>query len=224
MGSNSCVINLDWTDTDTASGSDGLHDNLFHMVQMGGGEWTVIIANADNEGHNNRFVHCNINNCGVGIDVRGSAALNNSFTGGGGQGNKTALVRCPAGGGSIHLEAFSTGNQQDLGVGPPDIIMESGQIMHISSGRIESDRFLRMENGIVMITSIASGNSIDFIEINGGKLIIEGCGIHDSEFISGTGGELYLAGNYFGSTVDPLGDFSGTIKWDPDAVSGSIVP
>ena len=59
-GTGCMTINLDWTDTDTASGSDGLHHNYFSALSIGAGDYGIRIAASDNQGHNNLFVNCTV--------------------------------------------------------------------------------------------------------------------------------------------------------------------
>ena len=121
-----------------------------------------------------------------------------------------AGVRCPSGGGSIHAESFNSTNN---GV---DFLMEAGTVMYIGSGRSESAHSLIMENGIVTLNSVTGGSStVDFVEINGGICIMEGCDCHPLGQVIGTGGELYIAGCYFAPSVTPLSGYSGTVVWNP---------
>jgi len=69
-----------------------------------------------------------------------------------------------------------------------------------------------MENGVVTVQGFTgTSGMIDAIEINGGKCIVQGNDIHDAGQIIGTGGQLYIQGTYFGTSVTPLSGYSGSV-------------
>jgi hypothetical protein len=220
-GDNTCVLNIDWDADNSGNGCDGNHGNMFQELSIGSGQYGVIIgSNSASQGHGNTFINCTLGGttakCSVGYDARGPNAHTNQLIGGGGGTFSTAFVRCPSGGGQIHAQGMSlAGNDTAM-----EFIMQSGKVMHISQGRSENANMLKMDNGIVILQSMAgTGGLLGLAQINGGQCIIEGCDGHDAAQITGTGGKLYLAGNYFGTSVTPLSGYSGTKTWNPDGVT-----
>lgn len=220
------VLNIDWDGNVGTSGGGtgggGLRLNHFSSLNMGGGEFVVVVGHAGGlEGYNNMFVNCSISggspaaHC-LGMDIRGPDSSVN-FLAGAPTYCSEGGVRCPAGGGSFYGQGLAnTGNS-------PDFIMESGKMMHISQMRTESLNVLRMENGIVMIQALqTSGRTAGFMVVNGGKLILEGSQLEDSSHtakITGTGGQVYINSVFNGP--DPPGsimfdDYTGTVVFDPD--------
>jgi hypothetical protein len=221
LGTNSCAINLDWADDDTASGSDGLHHNNFTDVIAGGGEWAVLIAKSGNEGHNNLFVNFTAATGQIGFEVKGPNAVGNTVLGGVGS-CRVAYVRCPVGGGSIHVHGAGISGGEDHHT-DADFVMESGKEMTLSGMRTEAHHCgLRLEDGIVTMQGVAvTDTSTVFARVNGGKLIMEGNVVGPLAEVIGTGGELYLSANWFGSppNATPLSGYSGTVRWNPDLIA-----
>jgi hypothetical protein len=124
----------------------------------------------------------------------------------------------------MHVQGFNVAGQADFST-DADFVMESGHLMNISGGRSETfNNVLRQENGNVVMQAVTlATNPAVFAEINGGKCTIQACHLGSVAQIIGTGGELYVSANYAAATT-PLSGYSGTIRWDPDAMSGSIVP
>jgi hypothetical protein len=212
---NSYVLDLDW---DGTAGGEGLHGNIFHHCSFGiKGTSAVIIGDSDNEGYNNLFLQCDAscdgasNDCGY--DVRGAEALNNQIIGGGGTEADVAFVRCPSGGGSMHvMNASVAGNAIDF-------VMESSHIMTLNGIRTESTQLLRQENGTVVIQGFTNAGGQDTIEVNGGKCMVEGAHLNypAGANIRGTGGEVYVSAIFTDPEVSAtlLADFAGTIAWNP---------
>lgn len=216
-GTNTCVINLDWDGNNSGNGCDGNHGNHFQEMNLGGGEYGVIIgSDATSQGHGMFFLNCEIGgnpNGAYGIDMRGpnSDAM---AIGGGVVYYAGAGVRCPAGGGSFYSQGLAqTGSEVDF-------LMESGKMMHIGELRSESPRLLRMQNGIVTVhAAIGTNGMVEAIEINGGICDVQGCSFNDSGQIFGTGGQLYLWATNFGFSVTPLSGYSGTVVWNPGGIT-----
>jgi hypothetical protein len=214
---NSCIINLNWDGDNSGNGCDGLHHVHLRELHIGNfGQFGVIVANAGNDGRATQFTHVNINGNGnpstttVGLDVRGpNSAVH--IVGGGGLGC-LVWARCPAGGGSLSAKSWSTG--QDVGL---DFQMSSGGVMHIGQGRSESKYLAKLTSGTLTVHSMTTTGANPVIEINGGKCIVEGNHFVSGE-ITGTGGQLYLAANYFNGVTTPLSGYSGSVVWNEDGV------
>jgi hypothetical protein len=156
------------------------------------------------------------------FDVRGPNALYNCSIAGGGWAG-IAWVRCPAGGGSMHVHALSSPSQ---GISDAVCVMESGHVMVLSGTRTEVRHMLRMENGIVICQALSCPQGASHvIEINGGRCLVEGSDLgndianeNSGEMIIGTGGSLFIAGTAFNYPPPdhPLSGYSGTIAWDPE--------
>ena len=219
---NTCCVLIDWDGDDSDNGCDGNHGNHFQEMQHGGGEFGIVIgSDAASEGHGMLFINTNVaantggaNDGLTGYLMRGpkSSAL---AIGGGSNYHASGLsgssgAWCPPGGGSFFSQGLAQGGND------VDFIMESGQMMHIGQLRSESIRLLKMNSGVVNV-QCATGTSgmVEAIRIDGGICNVEGCQLHDSGQIIGTGGKLALWGTNFGSSVTPLSGYSGEVVWNP---------
>jgi hypothetical protein len=183
------------------------------MMNLGNNGGKVIIIGASNhQGHNNLFLHVNVNGLAAtgttGYSVRGGAALNQCIIGGGGIGCDV-WMHCPPGGGSFHAQSWSTGNTV-LGIDGLDFLMQSNQVSTIEQGRSESPRLAKVTAGILNIrdvqTTIANNT---LVEITGGRANIETCYLYQGK-IAGTGGQLSLMNTFFNIAL-PLSGYSGTV-------------
>lgn len=211
--SGNIAIDLNWDGTGGAG--IGLHNNMFRSMFINTNEIGVRIAHGGNEGYGNLFEHVFFSNNTYGIVADSSTALNNTSIGGGidtmgaiGYWSKTGVIHVLEGsiGNNVTGTIYAAQNDSGFPVMIEGMRFESNDTLH--------GNFLNLTHGTFLVKAVTQESAIEFANITGGRLIMDGCTVDvGAGSIGAINGPLITAtGTISGTTLTVSGVSGGSIS------------